>query len=517
MKAKTLLVAAVMFLGLAAAAYAQATYTVSSTPVTTVTKTGMTEKAGEITFTPVQGSPTAVAGTIQVTFGGVAITNAGAAIINPLNRNPYTAATGPTVQAIDNVHGVVTIIVPLLAPAFGGSFTLTGVRVQISGTPLTSLSAQISAVNNFIVAGQTNPTVITSVGDGLVLGTSTAGVVNLLTGDTTTNPIIKVKEGYLNAFGVAQNGLAAAPNDQSNGLIIRFTLNQLPPSGYTIKFPATAVTDATTPAVFQTATVTEATDGSTATVTALNAEVDVTSAAASPLKIYYQLVSDSDPTKLETLTIPVTLVYDKVTLPVPSTTITWTATLCPIGIGLTSAGAIPSPAFVPRYADSEIGPGTLIGAPVGQNKTDILIPYAARLVVSGWDTGIAVSNTTKDPGTTALGVTGAVAQTGGIHFYMYNTGAASSPLTYDTQAGSPGLGLDANGKLPPGSTYSVNLSELIKAASGSDQDFNGYIFVITDFGLGHAQYLLTDYVTIANGGQGMIIAGARTSPEGLNH
>ena len=40
MKAKTLLVAAVMFFGLSAAAFADATWQVGSSPVTAITKTG---------------------------------------------------------------------------------------------------------------------------------------------------------------------------------------------------------------------------------------------------------------------------------------------------------------------------------------------------------------------------------------------------------------------------------------------------------------------------------------------
>ncbi len=505
MKAKTLLVAAVMFFGLTAAAFAQtgATFSVGSTPVTTVTRTGYAERTGDITFTNINPTTTVTAlGTITVSYG-VPITNTGYAIVG-------TPALGaPAISNVLHAAGVVVINVPV---GYAGNFTLTGVRVAIYGTPITFLAAQISAVNNNLVAGQTNPTVITSIGDGLIVS-GTAGAINLLTG-AATNASISVQEGYLNAFGITP----ALTNDQTNGNIIRFTLSALPPAGYTISFPGTVNAVAPSTAIFTTATVVENTDGTTATVASSGAAVVITSASTS-LKIFYQLTSDSDPQQLETLTIPVTLSYTG-SLPVPTASITWTATLAPIGIGLTSSGGIPSPVFIPRYADFEVGPGTLITPPTGAGQTDILIPYGARVGSSGYDTGIAVSNTTRDPGGTILGTTGAVQQTGAITFYFYNSGSKTTPpsnFSYTTSASSPGTGLNALGQLPPGATYSVLLHELIVASQGIDLDFSGYVFVVTAFGNGHVQYVLTDFKFFSNGGQGLVVDGPRNALEALKH
>jgi hypothetical protein len=503
MKAKTLLVAAVMFFCLTAAAFAQVTFSVGSTPVTTVTRTGFTEKTGDITFTNVSGVGTTTAlGTFTVYYG-VQITNTGYRILPAI-------AGAPTITNIDRVSGFVVINVPA---GYAGDFKLTGVRVAIYGTAVTSLAAQISGVNNYIVAGQTNPTVITAIGEGLV-ASSTAGVLNLLNGTTTTQPVISVKEGYLNAFGI----IPAGTNDQTHGNIIRFTLSALPPVGYTITFPATATTTTGT-GVFTTATVVENSDGTTATAVTNGAAVAITSTSPS-LKVFYMLTSDSDPTTLETLTLTgLTLSYSG-SLPVPTASITWTATLAPIGVGLTSAGAIPTTHWIPRYAAAEVGPGTLVAPPTGAGFTDVLIPFASRVGSSGYDTGIAVSNTTADPGTTVLGYTGAVLQTGAIKFYFYNAGStttAPTSFTYTTAAGSPGVGLNALGQLPPGATYAVLLHQLIVASQGIDLDFNGYVIVVTGFGNAHVQYMLTDFKGVANGGQGLIINAARTASEALMH
>jgi len=274
MKAKTLLVAAVMFFGLSAVAMAQvATFQVGSIPVTAVTATGQTEKAGSITFTTVLGSGTTQIGTITVSYG-VPITNNGANI-----TGTATAGVLPTIGSITNASGVVVINI---SAGFSGTFTLSGIRVAISGTGLTSLSASMSAVGNALLAGQTVVTVISSISPGIASVTSTVGVINAVTGTVTTQPVLKVKEGYLNAFGIIPPGT----DDQTTGVWIRFTLSANPPVGMTIQFPATAATDGT--AAFTTVN----SDG-----TANGAAVNITSATTA-LTVYYQLTTDSDPTKI---------------------------------------------------------------------------------------------------------------------------------------------------------------------------------------------------------------------------
>ena len=61
--------------------------------------------------------------------------------------------------------------------------------------------------------------------------------------------------------------------------------------------------------------------------------------------------------------------------------------------------------------------------------------------------------------------------------WLYPTN--KTPFTYTTSKSAPGKGLEA-GALSPGGTYTVLLSELLLAA-GAPLDFNGYLFVITNF------------------------------------
>jgi hypothetical protein len=527
MKAKTLLVAALMFFAFTAAAYSQAFFEVGSTPVTAVIKTGYAEKTGDITFNTVSGSPLTLAGTITVAYG-VHVTNlAGANGIQIIQTSGGFVANPPTILAVLNGAGQVVINVPA---GGNGRFTLTGVRIAAypnytSGNLVAQLSA--SQNSNSFVAGQNQAVVITNVADGLAVST-TSGVINYTNGTITTAPVVKIKEGFLDAFGRT----AVSDITQTTGLMVRLTLSGALPTGYTLTFPASGSTDATTPAVFSnvTAVVTENSDGTTKTVGTTAAAVTVD---ATHLKIYYLLTSDSDPTKQETLTINPTLVYDTTKgLPPPTVSLSYTVTLAPIASadGVKSDGTLTADLLSPRFVDLELNGGTLFGVAAGTGTTNILVPWASYVVTSGYNTGIAIANTSLDPGAKVLfgsaATTGqAIPQAGVITFYIYPQTTSTSvtsvtPYTYTTQAGSPGVGLNASGQVIPGSTYALLVSDLLVAAGyPSGADFNGYIIAVAGFPNAHCQYIVTDFKSFANGGQGMIIATGRSgvTAEALDH
>jgi len=227
---------------------------------------------------------------------------------------------------------------------------------------------------------------------------------------------------------------------------------------------------------------------------------------------------DTNQTVLERLEIPVTASTGGATLPISSATIGVTATLAPIGPALDTDGSVLA-GPIPRYAEEQVGPATL-AAVVGANTT-LLIPFATTVTSAGYDTGIAISNSTKDPGKSAMGVNTAIPQTGTVTFHFYPqvpaTGAAPAPFTYTTKAGAPGVGLDASGNLPAGSTYSVLLSQLL-AAAGQPADYTGYIFVITNFTNAHCLYVATNFTGFAQGAMALVITGNRDgAAESLNN
>ena len=85
-----------------------------------------------------------------------------------------------------------------------------------------------------------------------------------------------------------------------------------------------------------------------------------------------------------------------------------------------------------------------------------------------FDTGFAIVNPaySKEPAS------------GHITFTFYKK---DTPETvYVTSGGSPGTGLEADGRLAPGSTYTVNASELLPAANWAELRA-GHVHVRTDY------------------------------------
>lgn len=532
MKTRTLLIAAVMFLGLTAASFAQATFSVGSIPVTAVINTGQTEQTGDITFTQVvNGTPTQ-AGTITVTYPGTPITvpisptntlgdfgpriiNAGGAGLvlspgNPPAANSNSLGILSVSSGCSSGTGQVVIAIP--SGLTDLHFTLTGVRVAVAGTTLSNQVALLSTTNNAITAGQTSVVVVSSIAPGIAsVKTSTTGSINAVLGTVTSNAAIQVKEGFLNAFGDPTIATEAG---------IRITLSAAPPAGVSITFPATASTGSATWETMNS-------DG-----TILNSAVTITSSTTTPA-VYYREVSPNDPTIQETLTItPITFaVSNSASLPLPGTTISYTVSLAPIGNAFDSNCGVIAPvpaaapvlfANVPRYAASEVGPKDLLVIQ-GLNSV-LLVPFAQTVTALGYNTGLAISNTTEDPGSKAMsGISAATPQNGTLTFYFFPslpspTSTNPTNFSYTTTAGSPGNGLDASGNLIAGGTYTVLLSQLL-AAANQPADFVGYIFIITNFTNAHGFWTISNFTTFSQGGSVLVVTGPDRSSgrENLNN
>ncbi|NWG12705.1 MAG: hypothetical protein HXY20_04125 [Acidobacteria bacterium] len=509
---KTILVAAVMFLGLTAAAFAQATYSVGSIPVTTVTASGYTEKTGDVTFTHVSG--TSQAGTITISYGVpitvdigdfVTIFAQGVYENAPPAGNPI-AGLSINEGASSYANGQLVINVPAGVTGVG-SFAISGVRVAVAGTALTSLAASISSTGNAITAGQTNVVVISSI---------SAGLANIDSDPVSINGVAPGVGPYAAAVSVDEGYLAAFFHDDlttTTSIMIKVTLDAAPTAGVTVTFPATFSyeTQGEDTVTWETC----ASDGSGATLGAVSK-----TSSSTDLSVYYRmqpvpnvdpLVQVTDPTAIETLEIsPINItISGSATLPLPAGTVSASVSLAPVGAAFGSGGAVlASP--IPRYMQVDLGPVpiyTIIGS-----QTSLLIPFAVNAI--GYNTGFSIANTTKDPGTTALGAANAaVPQSGVIKFWMYpqlpkGGSSVPTPLTYTTSGTSPGTGLDSTGKLPSGSTYTVLLSELL-AAAGAPVDFQGYIIVVTNFTNAHCLYVLSDFAGFTQGAQALILTDNR--------
>jgi len=499
---KTILIAAVMLFALSTVAMAQtpgARFTVASTPETWVSCCGQTEKTGDIGFTAIPGTPVSVAGTFTITYA-VPVTNKAVTVFGTgiyAYATAQAGGTAPVVTVLQPVNdtttgkGVVTVTV-----AAGGVYpytiTLTGVRVDVSGSCAGSVSANITSTGNLLTSGETSVVVISGVKQGLKNPTATAVTVNGVTGALSSGSIpFKLDENFLSAFG--QN--ATTDPSQTTSKLIRLNVSTVP-KGVALTFPLAA-------GYFQLS----ASNGTLA-----SAAQTVTNTVPGP--VYYKLVTDSDPTVTDSLSFNIGVALSSPSYPLSGAPVTISAHFGPID----ATGTV-----IPRYTDAangecETAPVTVLS--IYGASTTLLVPYATNMSgLMGYNTGLAIANTTTDPGVAITGFKTAVKQAGAITFYFYpQTG---TPFTYATTAGSPGSGLNADGTLKTGGSYVVLLDQLLKAAA-QPLDFTGYIFIVTNFTNAHGQYFISNFAEFTNGALMLVVNNStpstgRDGPESLNN
>ena len=114
----------------------------------------------------------------------------------------------------------------------------------------------------------------------------------------------------------------------------------------------------------------------------------------------------------------------------------------------------------------------------------LLFPYAVALKDMGWNTGIAISNPSAFTDT-PLG--------GTIKFTLFPND--EDRIVYPTDGSSSGKGLDVDGSIPAGNTYTVLLSEVLSDAD-MPGDFVGHLYVETDFTGCRGVGWVTDFSTV---------------------
>jgi len=121
--------------------------------------------------------------------------------------------------------------------------------------------------------------------------------------------------------------------------------------------------------------------------------------------------------------------------------------------------------IIPRFADTSTA---RTFAQINICQTVLLYPYVTTL--TGFETGIAISNTSQDPfGTTP--------QNGSCTMWWYQAGVGgTNPANTTTPA------------IPGGTTYGT----LASAATNAGQNFTGYMFAICNFQFAHGYAAITD-------------------------
>jgi hypothetical protein len=188
----------------------------------------------------------------------------------------------------------------------------------------------------------------------------------------------------------------------------------------------------------------------------------------------------SDPNVLESLAVPISVEYTSNTAtntpPVTTTAAptSVTASFSPISAAPTATTG-PIPRFVPDTASS-----TLFS--ISACTCNLLFPFVTNQ--AGFDTGIAIANTTDDPYMT-------VAQNGTVilNYYGNTPGTTAGVAPYTTQAAVPAgselvFTLSNGGGIPGGGTPSV----VVPATAG----FQGYIIAQANFQYCHGFAFISD-------------------------
>ena len=126
---------------------------------------------------------------------------------------------------------------------------------------------------------------------------------------------------------------------------------------------------------------------------------------------------------------------------------------------------------IPRFESDPTTAVTVIES--SPSRTTLKAPFVTN--DGTFETGVAVSNMSS----------GGNAQPGAIMLDLYVGG---TKMSYKTSASSPGSGLNANGMLEPGGTWSVLLSQVFPGNPG-----NGYLTITTDFTGGDANVFISDF------------------------
>jgi len=176
----------------------------------------------------------------------------------------------------------------------------------------------------------------------------------------------------------------------------------------------------------------------------------------------------------ETVTVTVSASYS---IPGPLGTATANGNLAPISTVTTSSSSAYEPRFVDTASDSTI-------MTIGPCRTILLFPYVTNQ--AGFDTGIAISNTSRDP----LGTTN---QSGACTLYYYgNTNGSTGPTSQTTPAISAGSHF---AMMLSGGGGVFNYNGTMTACSAGNcvaPLFQGYVFAICDFQFAHGYAFISD-------------------------
>jgi len=396
-----------------------------------------------------------------------------------------------------------------------GSFRIIGTRLDVNGktAPMTVTANLSNNGNNYILTTNSGNTIgALSAPIAPLSGATTTATVftngTVVGGGTAT---VKLTEGFAQAWRYSGGPVVTGSGGFSGGNATSTGLTT--PNGDAIVLTVAGLASG------QSLTIATPSGSSGLTFSGAYPQTFTSTATTVTLPI-----TGADLTKTDSVTL--TFTVGAVGATPAAGTWTLTAQMGPVCASALDANGVPTVAnSYPCFANANaVGPVTLVNIVPAQ--TTMLIPYAT--VGGGYDTGVAIANTTADPFGTANG--GAIAQSGTItmtFFPQLAGGGAGTPSTVTTSAtiqNPTGL-TAADGTLAAGGSWTTLLSGLLpKATPPITGSFNGYVFIVTNFLDAHGVFYPTNAFsggTFTAGSEILIlpqpISTPRTATEALNN
>jgi hypothetical protein len=438
----------------------------------------------------VSGSATQVNGTVSgstINFSGIAVPALAPGTFTitvsniRVNVTSLSVGTGvpPTISATAFLNGSVGSLTPV-ALSFSNvafvqnglgtaktykTFTVTNPQAPAAQVAFPNGVASSSGANSFVICNSYSPKA-----DGVNMSPaqSNAAATSAVAGKSLAF-VVQINENFAASFKKAadeasQVATTAASNAVVDGTRLTITFANVP-ANVTLYTPIGPINSqvgggqiqATASAAGTAFAVVTASGSSSVTGLTGVAAVAISSGTGS---VTYEVTAD-DLNNLDSYNVPVFIVTSSNAVAGSSTAITSSVSFSPVG-----STAIPNFAILGSTT-------TLTESTFNLCTTSLLFPFVTNQV--GFDTGLAISNTSTDP----FGSNGATAQAGTCTLNFYGSGAPS-----------PSNVVTAN--VPSGTTYTGVLSGL---AAG----FQGYIIAQCGFQYAHGFAFITDGVGVTGG------------------
>jgi len=507
--------AVTMFTGMAYGQFCN-TGTVTLSPTggaSFIRQEGMTELLPALTFTCTTGSTaTSVANlsiymspAVQITSAAVgsgkveASATAGGNVVSGTVIGSSISFTGITFPAV----GTTTITISNLRvnssalPSGGAGSLPTPISAQafVSGTGVTpGPSNAPNVAYAFAGLGANSGKIYTTAAEtstSITTGFGVCGNINATSGTGSATPWLTngpggsaawlaINEGFQNAFKVqgeeAGNGPGAvAPN---SGTRFKVVFNNVA-GGLNIFLPQVVQGSATAGGATIAAGAGVPQITLVANETAPSGAANVTTVATSPasvntLGLVQLTVSGGSATGIYEITGDNPAALDYFAIPIFLQAATNTVTPGPAMTVTTGLAPQSSVGFNPSFSATASSIVTTSTLTFNACSTVLLFPFVTN--VNGFETGIAISNTTKDP-------FGVKAQSGtcSLNFFASGVSGATNP----TAVTAPNLAEGANQPYLAGETYAFTLTQALGVNAANPATFQGYVIANCNFSLAH--------------------------------